>query len=301
MTDNLRGILSVLLASTAFVLNDAIIKHVSAELPSGEIIVVRGVISTAMLFVCCALLGLMRPLATLMTRPMLVRIAAAAVATMFIVLALRYLPLATVTTVVQVTPLAVTAGAAIVYGERVGWRRWLAALTGFLGVVLIVRPGGAIFGGAAYLAIGALLFTTTRDLTTRGLDRAIPSMFVAAASSAAITLTGFLVMPFEGPWLMPPWSALGPLIISGACLLVANTFMIAAMRTGEIAVVAPFRYAPVPLAVWLGYLWWGDMPDAVAFIGIALVIGAGLYTLHCERATLRSPALQPAADRSPAP
>jgi drug/metabolite transporter (DMT)-like permease len=301
MTDNLRGILSVLLASTAFVFNDAIVKHLSAELPSGEIIVLRGIFATAMLVVGCVLCGAIRPLAIMMTPAMLVRLGAAAVATTFIVLSLRHLPLATVTTVMQVTPLAVVAGAAIVYGEKVGWRRWLAALTGFLGVVLIVKPGGAAFGAAAYLALAALLFTTMRDLTTRGLDRSIPSLYVSAASSAAIMLAGFAVMPFEDPWIMPSWWALGRLLMASACLFVAYTFMIVALRTGEIAVVAPFRYAPVPLAIWFGYLLWGDVPDAGAFLGIALVVGAGLYTLHGERATLRNSTLEPAAKRSPAP
>ena len=121
---------------------------------------------------------------------MVMRLVAAAAATTFIVISLRYVPLATVNTVLQVTPLLVTAGAAIFYGERVGLSRWLAALTGFLGVMLIVKPGNAVLGTAAYLVLVALAFTTLRDLTTRGLERNIPSIFVAAASAAAITLAG---------------------------------------------------------------------------------------------------------------
>ena len=217
-----------------------------------------------------------------------------------IVLSLRYLPLPTVTTVVQVTPLAVTAGAALIYGEKVGWRRWAAALVGFLGVVLIVKPGSSAFGAAAYLALSALVFTTLRDLTTRGLDRSIPSMFVAAASSAAIMLTGFLLVPFDAPWTVPSWWALGWLTVSGACLFVANTFIIMALRTGEISVVAPFRYAPVPLSLALGYWWWGDIPDPIAFLGIGIVICAGLYTVHRERASLSAAPLKPAVKESAA-
>jgi drug/metabolite transporter (DMT)-like permease len=300
MTDNLRGIVAILIASLAFVCNDTAVKLVSDELPSGEIIVIRGIIATLMLFLGCAVTGALRPLSLLLAPAMMLRLASAAAATMFIVLSLRYLPLATMTTVMQVTPLAVTAGAALVYGETVGWRRWAAALTGFLGVLLIVKPGSAVFGFAAYLALTALVFTTTRDLTTRGIDRTIPSMFIAAGSSAAIMMTGFIVAPFEGPWLVPSAWALGFMTASGACLFVANTFMVTALRTGEIAVVAPFRYVPVPLALALGYWIWGDVPDSLAFLGIALVIGAGLYTLHRERASLRSVAAEPVAGRSPA-
>jgi drug/metabolite transporter (DMT)-like permease len=298
MSANLRGILAVLVASTAFVLNDALIKLVSSELPASEIIVLRGILATLMLIVGVVALGAVRPISILFTPMMLLRVASAATATVFIVLSLRRLPLATVTVVLQVTPLAVIAGAAMLYGEKVGWRRWAAALTGFLGVVLIVKPGGG-FGVAVYVLLSALLFTTTRDLTTRGLSHDIPSVFVAAASSAAIALAGGVLAPFDDAWTMPSSWAWGTMTVSAACLFVANTFMIMALRTGEIAVVAPFRYAPVPLAVVLGYLWWGDLPDTLGFVGTGLVLGAGLYTLHRERAGFRAPPV-PVPQRSPA-
>ena len=298
MTDNLRGIVAVLIGSTAFVLNDAIVKLVSAELPAGEIIVVRGLIATAMLTVGCVAMGAVRPLAILLTPMMLLRLVTVAAATCFIVLSLRYMPLPTMTTVLQMTPLAVTAGAAIIYGEKVGWQRWLAAFAGFIGVMLIVKPGNAAFGSAAYLALTALLFTTVRDLTTRGIDRDIPSIYVAAASAAAIMLGGFVVALVDAPWTIPSSRAMGWLTVSGACLFLANTFIIVALRTGEIAVIAPFRYVPVPLALALGYWWWGDVPDAIAFAGIGLVLAAGLFTLHRERGSLKA-APRPAIKGSP--
>jgi len=298
MTDNLRGIVAVLVASVAFVLNDASVKLVSDELPSGEIIVVRGVLATALLTAGVLAAGALRPLSLLATPMMALRLASAAGATVFIVLSLRYLPLATVITVLQVTPLAVTAGAALIYGERVGLARWLAALTGFAGVVLIVRPGAG-FGAAAYLALVTLVFTTTRDLSTRGLDRDIPSIFVAAASTAAITLAGFLVAPFDADWIRPSASAWVLMCASAACLFVANTAIIMAMRSGEISVIAPFRYTMVPMSIGLGYWLWGDLPDALASAGIGMVLAAGLYTLHRERSSLVRRAA-PAVQRSPA-
>ena len=297
MTDNLRGIVAVLISSVAFVVNDVCVKLVSDELPSGEIIIVRGVLATAMLAAGVVAMGAVRPFAILLTPMMLLRLASAAGATVFIVLALRYLPLATVITVLQVTPLTVTAGAAIIYRERVGWARWLAALTGFLGVVLIVRPGGG-FGVAAYLALAALVFTTTRDLTTKGLHQDIPSIFVAAASAGAITVAGLLVVPFDTPWQMPSSLAWWLMILSAASLFVANTAIIMAMRRGEMSVIAPFRYVMVPLSLLLGYWLWGDVPDSIASLGIGLVLAAGLYTLHRERRGLRRAAAAP--QRSPA-
>jgi len=299
VTDNLRGIIAVLIASTAFVVNDAIVKLVSAELPSGEIIVVRGVLATALLAAGVVALGATRPLSVLMTRMMVMRLFAAGAATTFIVISLRYVPLATVNTVLQATPLLVTAGAAIFYGEKVGLPRWMAALTGFAGVLLIVKPGNAQMGTAAYIVLIALAFTTMRDLTTRGLERDIPSVYVAAVSAVVITLAGFLVAPFDTAWTMPTVGGWAWLWASAVCQFIATTFIVVALRTGEIAVVAPFRYVAAPLSVAVGYWWWGDMPDTVAFLGIGLVVAAGLYTLHRERHGLTSRSLT-VAERSPA-
>jgi drug/metabolite transporter (DMT)-like permease len=299
MTDNLRGIIAVLISAAAFVINDAMVKLLSDELPSGEIIVVRGVLATALLAAGVVALGAARPLSVLMTPMMALRLIAAGAATTFIVISLRHAPLATVNTVLQVTPLLVTAGAAVFYGEKVGLRRWLAALTGFAGVLLIVKPGSAQIGTAAYILLVALAFTTMRDLTTRGLERDIPSVFVAAVSAVVITLAGFAVAPFDAAWTMPTARAWGWLWASAVCQFIATTFIVVALRTGEIAVIAPFRYVAAPLSVVIGYWGWGDLPDTLAFLGIGLVIAAGLYTLHRERHGLTNRPL-PAAERSPA-
>jgi drug/metabolite transporter (DMT)-like permease len=298
MTDNLKGILAILTGSTAFVVNDAIIKLLTAELASGEIIVVRGCMTTSMLVACTIAFGAMRPLVVLATPMMAARLAAAAAATVLIVLSLRHAPLGTVNTVLQVTPLLVTAGAAILYRERVGLPRWMAALTGFAGVLLIVQPGNAELGAAAFIVLAALACTTMRDLTTRGLERGIPSLFVAAASTAAMTLSGILVVPFDTAWTWPTNEAWGWMVVSAGCQLIANTFIIYALRTGEIAVVAPFRYVAAPLAILIGWWWWGDIPDALAWVGIALVIAAGLYTLHRERHGLTMRAAVPSTQRT---
>jgi drug/metabolite transporter (DMT)-like permease len=286
MTDNLKGILSVLGGATTFVLGDAFVKLASAELPSGEIIVLRGILATAFLVAGVLALNAARPLSLLFAPMMLLRFATAAGATICIVISLRDVPLAIVNTVLQVTPLAVTAGAALVYRERVGLSRWAAAVAGFAGVVLIVKPGTGDLGLSAFLVLLALAFATVRDLTTRGLERDIPSIFVAAGSSAAIVLTGFMIAPFEAAWTLPTARGWWLITAAAVCFFVANTLIIVGLRTGEIGVIAPFRYVAAPVSVLLGYWWWGDIPDALAFLGIGMVIAAGLYTLHRERVSL---------------
>jgi drug/metabolite transporter (DMT)-like permease len=299
VNDNARGILSVLTACTAFVINDAMVKLASVELPSGEIIFIRGALATVMLSIGVLLLGASRPLSLLTAPMMLVRLGSSAAATVFIVICLRHLPLATVNTVLQVTPLAVTAGAALVFRERVSLQRWAAALTGFLGVALIVRPDAASFGAGTSFVLIALLFTTIRDLTTRGLADDIPSIFVAAASAVAISAAGFAVAPFDDPWGWPSQRAWVWLTLAAGCLFIATTFMVVALRTGEVSVVAPFRYVPVPLSILLGWWWWNEVPDRIACLGIVLVLAAGLYVLNRERLSMTSAKIT-SADRSPA-
>ena len=127
-------------------------------------------------------------------------------------------------------------------------------------------------------------------------------MFVAAASTAVMTLGGLLLVPFDAAWTWPTTEAWGWMGVSAVCQLAANTAIIYALRTGEIAVVAPFRYVAAPLSILIGFWWWGDVPDALAWAGIGLVIAAGLYTLHRERSSLRKAAPPvPAVQRSAAP
>ncbi|MFM9940206.1 MAG: DMT family transporter [Hyphomicrobiaceae bacterium] len=286
MTDNLRGILAILASATAFVVNDALVKLATEELPTGEIIVVRGIMATLILGFATTIAGAWRSPHILLRPAMAIRIASAAMATVCIVAALRYLPLATSSAILQVTPLMVTAGAAVLLKAPVGWRRWLASLAGFGGVLLIVKPGTETFVKEVWIALAALLFTSARDLTTRFVDHDVPSLLVAFASSFVITLAGLTLWPFE-TWVMPSTRAMTLLGGAAVCLYFAYYLGIVAMRIGEIAVVAPFRYSLVILALILSYVVWGHLPDQVSMLGIAIICGAGIYLLHRERVRAR--------------
>ena len=286
MTDNLRGILAILASATGFVVNDALVKLATEELPTGEIIFVRGVMATAILAIATTYGRAWRSPRVLLQPAMAIRITSASFATLFIVAALRYLPLATTSAILQVTPLVVTAGAAVLLKSPVGWRRWAASLAGFCGVLLIIRPGSQSFVPEVWIALVALVFTATRDLTTRFVDQAVPSLLVAVASSAMIMIAGLALYPFE-VWSWPSPRAFMLLGGAAVCLYFAYYLGIVAMRIGEIAVVAPFRYSLILLALILSYIVWGHVPDVYASVGIAIVCGAGLYLLHRERVRAR--------------
>jgi len=286
VNDNLKGILAMLASAAGFVTNDATVKFVTQELPNGQIIFLRGLVATALMGLVTSIVGGWRSPVVLFKPAMTIRLAGAALATLFIVAGLRHMPLATANAILQVSPLLVTAGAAILLGAHVGWRRWTASFVGFVGVLLIVQPGMEGFVPEAWLVLAALLGSSTRDLTTRFVDQSVPSIFVTFATSATIMLVGLGLMPFE-QWVVPTPRALWLILLASTCLFVAYHFGVVAMRTGEIPVVAPFRYTSVLLALVLGFAIWGYVPDALSMTGIALIVLAGLYLLVCERSTIR--------------
>lgn len=288
MTDNMRGILAILASSTGFAFNDAFVKLVTTELPNSQIIVLRGAMATIILGVATSLAGAWRPPGVLLQKPMLIRLITSAFATMCIVAALRHLPLATTSAILQVGPLAVTAGAALLLGAPVGWRRWAASIAGFIGVLFVIQPGTSSFVPEAWIGIAALVFTATRDLTTRFINHSVPSLYVAVASSAIITIGGFALAPFDNAWATPSVTAWLLLLACAASLYFAYYFGIVAMRIGELAVVAPFRYALILEALVLGYMFWGHVPDAWATFGTAIVVVAGLYLLHRENVAAKA-------------
>ena len=301
LSDNMRGILAMLVSALAFVINDALVKLATSELPTGEIIVIRGAISTVVIAIATTIAGAWASPSTLFAPPMLIRLIGSAFASLSIVAALRDLPLATTSAILQLSPLAVTAGAALLLGAKVGWRRWTASVVGLLGAMLIIKPGTESFAPEMWIALSALLFVVVRDLTTRFIDHSVPSLFVALASSFVIMLSGLTLLPFE-TWVMPSSRAMWLLLAAGSSVYVAYYFGIVAMRTGEIAAVSPFRYTLVVMALILSYLIWGHVPDRLALLGIAVVTGAGIYMQHRERIAARAlSASAAAATTNPTP
>jgi len=280
-SDNLRGILAMLAAMGSLIVNDSFLKLAAAELPTGEAIFLRGVFATVL---CVTLVGATEGLGALRLAagPWVAgRAAADVLATILYLSALMHMPIAAATAILQFAPLAITAGAALLLGAHVGWRRWLATLVGLAGVLIIVRPGGAGFNAHALLALSAIAFLAARDLLTRRVGAAVPTMVVAAASSAAVAAGSAGLSLFE-VWIWPSGHALLLLLLAGVALLGGNTWIVVAMRTGEIAAVAPFRYSAGLWAIVAGFVVWGEVPDLATWVGSAIVSGAGVYTILRE-------------------
>ncbi|MGQ0681721.1 DMT family transporter [Bradyrhizobium sp.] len=289
---NIRGSLLMAGAMAAFTMNDAITKSVSAELNIGQIILVRGAFAMVLIAALASWAGAMRPWRTLVIGPVGLRVIGEIGGTLSFLSAIAHMPLANASAIFQAQPLMITLGAALVFGEPVGWRRWLAIAAGFIGVLVIVRPGTAGFNEFSLLALSSVAFCTVRDLATRKIPAEIPSLFITLLTTVTVTTAGAVVIYPLGGWTPLPGRSLGLLMLAAVLLLIGYQCVISALRTGDISAVAPFRYTALIWAMLLGSIAFGDRPDAFMVTGAAIIVLSGLYAFYRERVRNR---LRPAA------
>ena len=283
LSDNARGALLMMASMAGFACNDALVKLASAEMGLFQAIFLRGLCATALLAGLAWMKGALRPRIAPPDRPLIaLRTAAEVGATVCFLTALFAMPIANATAILQMLPLTVTLGAALVLRERVGWRRWSAIGVGFLGMLVILRPGLAGFDDASLWALAAVGFVTVRDLATRRFSKGAPSVFVAMLTASAITVAGGLGA-LATDWAPVSPGAAATLAGAAAFLLVGYLTAVMTMRVGEIGVVTPFRYTVLLWATLLGWLLFGETPDGPTLAGGAVVVAAGLYTLRRER------------------
>lgn len=303
--DNARGILAMNAAMAAFIVNDSLLKSASDLLPLGEMLAVRGAVATALLLALAWWTGALRAVRHLANRIILYRIVGEIGASLFFISGMIQMPLGNATAIFQVTPLAVTAGAALFLGETVGWRRWTAIMVGFAGVLLIVRPGLEGFDRTGLLILASVGFVVLRDLATSKMPQTIPTSLAALTTAAAMMLAGFCLMPIEGLFSRhETWQPIDPVTLAklagaGAVLVLGYLALTVAMRSGEMAVVAPFRYVLLVWSFLIGAVFFGERPDWVTLLGAVIVVGTGLYSFGRERIRQRDRALKSAVEPLP--
>jgi S-adenosylmethionine uptake transporter len=284
MSANQIGALFMMASMACFVMNDTLFKVTDGAVPLFQLLFLRGILTTTLVIVLARRLGSLHfNIARRDWGLIGLRSAAEMGAAYFFVTALFNLPLANVTAILQVLPLTVTLGSALFFKEAVGWRRMTAILIGFIGMLLIVRPGSDGFNLYSIYALMAVLSVTVRDLATRRLSNDVPSMTVTL--SASLT-----VMIFSGvASLATPWvgiSALNGLMIVGASVFILGGyyFSVRVMRVGDVSFIAPFRYTGLVWALILGWFVFGDWPTNLTLMGAGIVVATGLFTLYRERA-----------------
>jgi len=290
--ENLRGAGFMAVSMAGFAANDALMKVLAVEAGFFEAVLLRGLGATLLMTLIAWRFGALRRLPPRRDAPALaLRCTAEVCATICYLTALTRLPLATVSSVAQTMPLMITFAGALIFGERVGWRRWAAVAAGFAGVLVILRPG-AEFQPAVLWALGGVTCFTIRDMATRRLSQHTASLFVTLLTAAAVTAMGAVALGWRAamapeaasvPWAeVGPWEAAG-LAAAVLCILTGYGCGVNAMRSGDIGFVAPFRYTVLVWAIAIGFLAFGEQPDAQTWAGAAIIVSAGLYAFFRER------------------
>jgi drug/metabolite transporter (DMT)-like permease len=285
VTANLRGSLLMVLSMALFAMEDMFLKWLTLALPIGQILLVSGFFGMLFFAAVVRAQGLRTFTRAALHPAVWLRNLGEVVGTLAYLTALASVPLATVSAVLQAMPLAVTLGAALFMGERVGWRRWAAIIIGFTGVLIVIRPGSDSFTPAAMWVIITVAALALRDLASRRIP--------ASSTDAQVSTWGLAAVALLGAGLLTGQTAIIPTMLQTLQLtgmLVFGTLgywaITAATRTGDVAVVSPFRYVRLVFAVIIGTLIFAETPDTYTLIGSAIIVGSGLYAFMRQRMAL---------------
>lgn len=271
----------MVLAMASFVSNDTMVKLVGKSLPVGEIITVRGVMSTLILLAICAYQGVLDSLPMVKSRHVITRATMDLIATILFIMALMHMQLANLTAILQVVPLAVALLSIVFLGERVSWQRLAAIVVGFIGVVMIVKPSPSSFTLYDGFALSMVALLGVRDIVTRRIPARIPTFVIALANAVFVTLGGAVLWSFEG-FVMPELWQMATLACAAVFLSSGYLFMVATLRAGDLSATAPFRYSILIFAIFYGVVIFNEIPDLYSMLGMALIVITGIYAAHRE-------------------
>lgn len=277
---NLRGTLWMLASMAAFAVEDAFVKATAQEVPVGQVLVLFG-LGGALVFAVAALAS-KEPLFVhdVLSKPMLVRVAFEITGRLFYVLAIALIPLSVATLILQATPLVVVAGAVVVFGEKVGWRRWLAILVGLMGVVVTLQPSTDGFSALSLLAVLGMIGFAGRDLASRVAPRTISTTLLGLYGFLSVVAAGAVFSIWQKASFVLP-SGETSVFLVGAVLagVVAYACLMKAMRTGDVSAVTPFRYSRLLFGVGLGVVVFGEELTIPIVAGSGLIVLSGLFIL----------------------
>lgn len=280
--DRLTGIALMCGAVAAFSCLDTMAKYLNGHMDTLQVVWARytgAFVLTLLIFNPVSRPGLMRS-----KRPVLqiVRSALLLGSTLTNFFAFRYLQLDQALSILFSAPFLVAILAGPVLGEWIGWRRWLAILVGFAGVLLVTKPGGGGIHPAALFSVASAVFYALYIISTRVLSRSDPTDTTLFYSNMVGALAMLPVLPFV--WTTPDSSLVIVLLVAfGAFGSFGHYLLIAGHRLAPASVLAPFMYTQLVWAIGWGYLVFGDIPNNWTLAGAAVVIGSGLYLLHRER------------------
>jgi len=290
--NNRRGVIAMSVGMASFVLNDSLVKFVSASLPPAQLIFLRGLLAILGLLCLCTTMGVFQhpreTLASLSHRWVLVRSGLDGLASLVYLSAMFHMPLANATAINMATPLLIALLCGLLLGVRVSVRHWLIIATGFVGVLLVVQPQAEGFNHWAWVCLGGTLLHALRDVSMRFVPSHIPSMVVTLCTATSATLMAGVWSLWQD-WAVVSMTAWACLVGAAALLSTGYFLLIQSTRSADLTVVAPFRYVGLLTAVVMGFVVWGDIPNTLAWCGMVLLVGAGLMMLRSQSVVTTTP------------
>lgn len=283
MTPNQRGSLFMTISMAGFAVEDSFIKAAAVTVPLGQILIFMGLVGIGWFSTMALRVGAAPVPRAAWSKTMAVRSVFEVAGRLFYALALAFIPISVASAILQATPLVVVLGAALLFGEKVGLARWFAILLGFVGVLVILRPGLSGFDALSLLALAGMLGFAGRDLATRAAPPAMSNAQLGVAGFAMLGLSGVVILSVQGNAAMP--SGHGWLLMCGSAAfgIFGYACLTTAMRTGQVSAVTPFRYTRLVFAMVLGALVFGERPDLPTLIGAAIIVLCGLFILTTGR------------------
>jgi len=277
---NMLGSIWMIASMAIFAIEDAFVKAASNALPVGQILIIFGM-GGAVMFASMARLN-NEPLfiKDVVSRPMRIRVVFEIIGRLFYVLAIAVTPLSSATVILQATPLVVVAGAAMVFGERVGWRRWSAIFIGLVGVIVIIQPGTDSFSMLSVLAIIGMIGFAGRDLASRAAPATLSTSILGLYGFLSIVVAGSIFSIWQGASFVLP-DVYTSFNLAGAILsgVAAYSCLMKAMRTGEVSAVTPFRYTRLLFGITLGVVLFGESLSSTMLLGSGLIVSSGLFII----------------------
>jgi drug/metabolite transporter (DMT)-like permease len=275
-----KGIGCMVLSLFTFTVSDAVTKWLTQTYPIGELIFVRSFFIILPVLMVVWYQNDWGSLRTVNRRMQFLRAFLVVLSTVLIVTSLKLLPLADYVAFLHAAPLIITALAWPLLREHVGWHRWAAVIFGFVGILIMTRPAPGIFQIAALVPIAAACSTAIRDIVTRRMSEteSTNAMMVWPVIGLVVASAPFA----PAGWVTPDLADFTLMALSGFLVGISHYLLIEAYRFAEVTLVAPFKYSSLVWAVLLGYMVWGQLPDAWITTGAIIVIASGLYILHRE-------------------
>ncbi|MBB3710879.1 drug/metabolite transporter (DMT)-like permease [Limimaricola variabilis] len=287
--ENLRGSLLMVAAMLGFALEDMFIKLLAGALPVGQILMLLG-LGGGVAFALMAMSRGDRLWSPDFHHPAVIaRNLGEVIGTGGFITAVALSPLATATAIAQSIPLLVTLGAALFFAEPVGWRRWSAICVGLLGVLIVIRPGADGFTPMSLFALIGAIGLAGRDLASRRVPRAISSTKLSVYAFLILVPVGYAMVLVADQSLVRPDATQAAMLGFAIVIGIAAYYMLtAATRMGEVSVIAPYRYTRLIFALVIAVSVFGERPDGLTYLGAAIIVGSGIYTLLREARVRRA-------------